>query len=266
MTIDEASRRTGISKDMIRYYEKLGLIKPKRMENRYRDFSSDDLNTLVLIRTLSASQIPLSVIKQAFHDGSIELLLAEGESELSAIQKLQRQLCYREIEMQIILECFRQCAAGGAPQLCRYPERYVIWRSTCTDKDFECEHQSLLEEGDYFHYLASLELDVKETALSQRSYDRGMLLFISHPLAEKLPAQHSLRVILSHEPGRELCADDLQPYIHPIARITGQSRFCVLCNQIFHRMGSQETCYVCAEVLLGQPKPEILEELQRAFA
>lgn len=265
MTIDEASRRTGISKDMIRYYEKAGLIKPHRSENRYRDFSGDDLNTLVLIRMLSASQIPLRIIKQAFLDGSVELLLADGESELLAIQKQQRLLQTRQTALQIVLACFRQCTAGGAPELCRYPERWVIWRSSCTEEDFDREHQALVEEGDYSHYLASLALDVQGTALSQRAYDRGMLLFNAHPLAEHLPIQDSLRVILCHEPGRELCAGDLQPYIMRIAKITGQSVFRVLCYQIFHSMGRQEQCFVCAEILLGQLGAETLGALRRAF-
>lgn len=266
MSIDEASRLTGISKDMIRYYEKLGLIKPRRTENRYRDFSGDDVNTLVLIRMLSASQIPLRVIKKAFLDGSVDLLLADGEAELSAIQKQQRLLQTRQTALQIVLACFRQCAAGGAPELCRYPERWVIWRSGCTDEEFNREHHALVEEGDYSHYLASLELELQHAELEQHAYDRGMLLFNAHPLAEHLPVQDSLRVILCHEPGRELRDDDLRPYILRIAEVTGQSVFRVLCYQIFHRMGRQETCFVCAEILLGQLEQEKLAELRRAFA
>lgn len=48
MNIQEASKQTGISKDMIRFYEKKGLIHPKRSENHYRDYSIHDLHLLIL--------------------------------------------------------------------------------------------------------------------------------------------------------------------------------------------------------------------------
>ncbi|MBV6438765.1 MAG: Mercuric resistance operon regulatory protein [Saprospiraceae bacterium] len=44
MTIGQLSRRTGYSKDTIRYYEKIGLITPgmyRRHENGYKDYSGD---------------------------------------------------------------------------------------------------------------------------------------------------------------------------------------------------------------------------------
>lgn len=47
MNIQEASRQTGISKDMIRFYEKKDLIHPKRSENNYRDYSIHDLHLLI---------------------------------------------------------------------------------------------------------------------------------------------------------------------------------------------------------------------------
>ena len=87
MNINEASQVTAISKDMIRYYEKIGLIKPVRKTNGYRDFSEDDLNTLVVIRTLSNSHIPLKQIRTAFQTDSVNSLLAGLSAELESIHK-----------------------------------------------------------------------------------------------------------------------------------------------------------------------------------
>ena len=63
MNIQEASRLTGISKDMIRFYEKKGLIHPKRSENNYRDYSIHDLHLLILIKQYNSLGIPLSTIQ-----------------------------------------------------------------------------------------------------------------------------------------------------------------------------------------------------------
>lgn len=66
MNIQEASRQTGISKDMIRFYEKKGLIHPKRSENNYRDYSIHDLHLLILIKQYNSLGIPLSTIQSMF--------------------------------------------------------------------------------------------------------------------------------------------------------------------------------------------------------
>ena len=80
MTIDEASKRIAVSKDMIRHYEKLGLIIPRRRANGYREYTEDDLNTLVLIRMLSNSHIPLKDIRRSFREETVDSLLMEKKS------------------------------------------------------------------------------------------------------------------------------------------------------------------------------------------
>ncbi len=51
MNIGRASRATGVSAKMIRYYESVGLISPAdRTESNYRDFSARDVNELRFIR------------------------------------------------------------------------------------------------------------------------------------------------------------------------------------------------------------------------
>lgn len=51
MNIGRASKATGVSNKMIRYYESVGLIRPAdRTESNYRDFSDRDVNELRFIR------------------------------------------------------------------------------------------------------------------------------------------------------------------------------------------------------------------------
>ena len=47
MKIHELEASTGLDRATIRYYERLKLIQPNRMENGYRDYSQDDLNDLL---------------------------------------------------------------------------------------------------------------------------------------------------------------------------------------------------------------------------
>ena len=67
MNIRQASGYTGISKDMIRFYESKGLIKPARKENGYRDYSNHDLLLLVMIRQYSCLGMELKEIAKLLH-------------------------------------------------------------------------------------------------------------------------------------------------------------------------------------------------------
>ena len=51
MNIGQASKATGVSTKMIRYYESVGLIRPAdRTDSNYRDFGDRDINELRFIR------------------------------------------------------------------------------------------------------------------------------------------------------------------------------------------------------------------------
>ena len=47
MNIKEIEERSGLTRANIRYYEQEGLLAPARRENKYRDYSEEDLETLV---------------------------------------------------------------------------------------------------------------------------------------------------------------------------------------------------------------------------
>ena len=51
MNIGQASKATGVSTKMIRYYESVGLIRPAdRTDSNYRDFGERDVRELQFIR------------------------------------------------------------------------------------------------------------------------------------------------------------------------------------------------------------------------
>ena len=52
MNIKEIEERSGLTRANIRYYEQEGLLAPARRENKYRDYSEEDLETLLRIALL----------------------------------------------------------------------------------------------------------------------------------------------------------------------------------------------------------------------
>lgn len=50
MNVGTAARRSGLPAKTIRYYEEIGLIRPARADNGYRDYSTDDIHRLSFLR------------------------------------------------------------------------------------------------------------------------------------------------------------------------------------------------------------------------
>ena len=63
MHIKDVEQRTGLSRANIRYYEQEGLVHPARRKNGYRDYSPDDLETLLRIRLLRRLDVPIEEIR-----------------------------------------------------------------------------------------------------------------------------------------------------------------------------------------------------------
>ena len=63
MRINEVEKLVGITKKNIRFYEEMGLITPARNEeNRYRDYSEEDVENLKKIKLLRSLSVPIDEI------------------------------------------------------------------------------------------------------------------------------------------------------------------------------------------------------------
>ena len=60
MQISELADRAGVTVKAVRYYERLGLLTPRRLPNGYRDYDDRELRAAREIRELAATGIPPS--------------------------------------------------------------------------------------------------------------------------------------------------------------------------------------------------------------
>lgn len=77
MLIGELSRRSGFSKDTIRYYEKIGLLivpKTARNDNNYKCYPEEALHTLKAIRKYKELGFTLEEIREMLVLESIQVL------------------------------------------------------------------------------------------------------------------------------------------------------------------------------------------------
>lgn len=99
MRIQEFERKTGLERPSIRFYEKEGLLNPKRLENGYREYSEEDVELLKKIKLLR--QLGLSVEKIS--------ALQQGSEDLS--DAIARQAAYHSSQIDDHKRCRAVCEA-----------------------------------------------------------------------------------------------------------------------------------------------------------
>ena len=96
MNIKEIEERSGLTRANIRYYEQEGLLAPARRENKYRDYSEEDLETLLRIALLRNLGFSLDEIRR-LQSGELELAAAMRERSAALETEGQRLLAARNV-------------------------------------------------------------------------------------------------------------------------------------------------------------------------
>ena len=87
MPIGEAESRTGLDRATIRYYEREGLLSPRRMENGYRDYGEQEMTALLRIKLLRELGISLEDIR-SLQQGTLAL----PQTLAVRIEQLEREI------------------------------------------------------------------------------------------------------------------------------------------------------------------------------
>lgn len=105
MNMKQASQRSGVSPQNIRYYEREGLLCPQRNPNNgYRQYSDNDLHTLKLIRILRMLDMPLDDIRSVLEGtAALPQVLQSQEQRLQAqAEQLQAAIHFcRELKTSV---------------------------------------------------------------------------------------------------------------------------------------------------------------------
>lgn len=102
MNIKEVETLTGITKQNIRFYEKKGLLSPQRnQENSYREYSFNDVETLMQIKLLRKLDVSIENIHEILNGADMNAILSqhlnlllEKQSNLDDIIKMCRFLLH----------------------------------------------------------------------------------------------------------------------------------------------------------------------------
>ena len=121
MNIGEASKASGVSSKMIRYYEQIGLIQPAhRTDSSYRIYADNDVHTLRFIRRAKCLGFTLDEIRELLalsqdRDHGVETIRQRAKARLDDLDR-------RLHELQRIRGALQQlvgaCPGHGLPEHC----------------------------------------------------------------------------------------------------------------------------------------------------
>ncbi|TGB16070.1 MerR family transcriptional regulator [Streptomyces sp. MZ04] len=106
MRIGELAAQAGITKDTVRFYEKLGLVAGRRLTNGYRDFPPETVPWLHYIRTAQALGFSLAEIARHGEElrdapDTAEALSALLKGKIQVIDARMAELAALRAELEV---------------------------------------------------------------------------------------------------------------------------------------------------------------------
>ena len=117
-TIHEIASLYGVGPDALRYYERLGLVKPRRGENGYRIYDLNDIYRLTIIRDLRSLGFSMERIGEYLKDLSVSNTLQLLDEERRLIREKMRALRAAESAIRARVRHLQACAAVEDGGIC----------------------------------------------------------------------------------------------------------------------------------------------------
>ena len=112
-TIKEMSEATGIPADTLRYYDKLGIVSPKRQDNGYRTYNETDFIYLQYVTVMKYANFSLGEIRLIIRSMSLkhspecnrvnrDLVLGKREELTAVIRNYRRIIKFIDMVLPMI--------------------------------------------------------------------------------------------------------------------------------------------------------------------
>lgn len=139
--IGEISKLYGIGTDSLRYYEELGILKPKRDENGYRLYSLKDIYKLNVIRGLRLLDFSMEQIKDYLDEQSLANTLKLLHQEQALLEQKILELNERKAIIAGRISSLNEAISisPGTISVKTFPERYCVQLNEYITRDEEMD-------------------------------------------------------------------------------------------------------------------------------
>lgn len=139
--ISEISKLFGIGVDSLRYYERIGILSPRREENGYRTYDLDDMCRLALIKELRRLDVPMRQIKEYVDDQTVDGTVRLIEREIELVDAEISELEGRKRAMRERLDGIRRARSQqtGGFSLVHSPARRCVELAAHLERDEEMD-------------------------------------------------------------------------------------------------------------------------------
>lgn len=172
ISIGDLSKLTGVHIKALRYYDKIGILKPAYVnpETGYRYYSFLQSNLVEAIQLCVEVGIPLKTFSEFVSEDKSEIyyakLLEYGRKVAEQkIKKIQGHLAYIE-ESQEELRRTEKCRENGAAMAFELPEKYCL----------AAPYEGQLTVGEYQRILKDLRMGIREQGCLD-GYEFGKIAF-----------------------------------------------------------------------------------------
>lgn len=257
-TILEASTLTGVSRDMIRYYEKKGVLLPQRGGNRYRYYTDDDLLRLVMIRFYSNMGISLHDLTERLRHSDVGSITDALRRETQRLEMLQNQLAARAEAARHTLSALEQYTGEQPYAIRTLRRRYLYSRDRHSQQDYVALCAQLAAGGCFFQYYYLQTLAIEGDKTVELSRDVGLLLYDPLPFdipdITELPQQPYYQKTMAIAPGYYQSGAELKPHVDIAARHSRLTHFWVISYQVFASGNPEGSNVISIEIPLGEQK------------
>lgn len=139
--IGEISQLYHIGPDSLRYYEKLGILNPRRGDNQYRLYHTDDIWRLNVIRELRELGFSMEQIGAYLKNHTVSRTKEILQDELRMIEKKQKKLKMLQKNVEERIQMLNQCEEKemGKVHVCKVPDRYCHYIEEGYEQDEEMD-------------------------------------------------------------------------------------------------------------------------------
>lgn len=113
MLIGELAERTGTSERLLRYYERVDLLRAERQPNGYRTYDDTAIGVVLRIRALLAAGLPTRVIRQVLPCTTADVDVLPCPGVLDALRAQLRSLDQRSADIAAARHVLRRTIAAA---------------------------------------------------------------------------------------------------------------------------------------------------------